>query len=461
MIRLEHIARCGAVIIGLATATAWPAAPIEPPVRPQSQQEYWAEFDRKDWDAAVATAERLVAAAREAGNPLALSEALSLLGNAQLGKTDYAAAEAAYAESLGIAEQRSGAGHASTLEPLRGLGYTFAAAGRHQDAVPQLERALLVSHRNFGLFDIGQQGLLRQLALSLTRTGRGYDAEKHMAYLLRVGERTYGADDPRMVSILCLVSDWYADTGNFAPAREGYRAALDIVERKLGEMDVTAVEPLRGLAGTYIQELFFWSLGLRIPRDRFPSSMDGTRDDYKPINPRYLSSDGERALDRALKILESHPQTSNEALADMLIQMGDWYEIKHQPDKALPYYKRAWPLVAPVADDGGKDPRRVHLSFPVRMYYPTPLTASRNLQLPADQVEETYVEVGFTVTADGSVKDAKIIDRNGSQRQAAETLQAIRAARFRPKFANAEPVETTGMTYREVFKVRKQTDDLE
>jgi len=57
------------------------------------------------------------------------------------------------------------------------------------------------------------------------------------------------------------------------------------------------------------------------------------------------------------------------------------------------------------------------------------------------------------------VTDAKVTEANGTQRQAADALAAIRAARFRPKFVNGEPVETTGMTNREVFRTRKESVD--
>jgi TonB family protein len=74
-------------------------------------------------------------------------------------------------------------------------------------------------------------------------------------------------------------------------------------------------------------------------------------------------------------------------------------------------------------------------------------------------VDETFVEVQFTVTDSGDVTDAKITEANGTQRQSADTLAAIRAARFRPKFVNGGPVATTGMTNREVFRTRKESVD--
>jgi tetratricopeptide (TPR) repeat protein len=425
--------------------------------RPESQQEYWAQFDHRDWTAAIATAQALVASARERASeqPLKLVEALSLLGNAQLGQGDYISAEATFGEALQIAERNSGSMSANLLDPLRGLGYTLAASGRHAEAVPHLERALIIARRSYGLFDVGQQGILRQLAASMTKTGRTAEAERHMTYLLRVGERTYGRRDPRLVPLLCVIGKWYADTANFQQARLTYRNALDIVERKLGRGDVAAVEPLRGFAGTFTLELLYSTMGLKITQERQPSAADGTSTEYKALNPRYLSEDGEEALTRAIAILESHPNGTRDTLIDTLIQLGDWFQIKHLPDKAMPFYRRA---AASVVSSEAAGSAPAPLSFPVRVYYPIPILATRNVTLPAEQVDERYVQVEFTVTGQGDVANARVTDENGTARQVSETLQAIRAARYRPKFVNGEPVATTGMTDRAVFRMRKQPE---
>src|SRR6187397_1115551 len=255
---------CAVVATLLAAFTAAGAA--QPPARPESQQEYWAQVDRKDWSAAIAAAEQLVATARENAEqqPLALADALALLGNANYGAKNYDAAEKAFAEAAQIVELHAGAASPKLLDPLRGLGYTLAAANKHKEAVPPLERALLIDRRSYGLYDIGQQNVLRQLAESLVKTGQTADAERHVNYLMQLGERAYGRRDPRQVPILCYAAAWHADVGDFLGARTIYRHAIMLVEQKLGPNDPTVVEPLRALAGTYTQELYYSTLGFRM-----------------------------------------------------------------------------------------------------------------------------------------------------------------------------------------------------
>jgi TonB family protein len=457
---------CAVVATLLAAFLAAQAA--ESPQRPESEQEYWAQVDRKDWSAAITAAEQLVAGAREkaAKQPLALADALVLLGNAQYGAKNFDAAEKAYTESLHTVEQHAGAASPKTLDPLRGLGYTLAASNRHKEAVPPLERALLIDRRSYGLYDIGQQNVLRQLAESLFKSGRAADAERHVSYLIQLGERAYGRNDPRQVPILCFAAAWHADVGDFIGARAIYRRAIHLVDQKLGPNDPAAVEPLRALASTFTQELYYSTLGLRTQaqsRERMPADADGTSSESKQINPKYLNSEGEKALDRAVKILELQPPSAHDTLVATLIQAGDWYQIKHVSQKALPYYRRAAALNATLASaaaasgaGGTAAAEPAPLSFPVRLYYPSPVHSGRTTTLPADQVDERFVEVQFTVTDEGDVSGAKITGSSGTPREAADALSAIRAARFRPKFVDGEPVATTGMTNREVFRTRKE-----
>lgn len=454
-----------AVLVTLVLSTA--AALSSPGDRPESQQEYWAQFERRDWTAAIEAAAALVTAAREtaAQQPLDLANALSLLGNAQFGAGDYVSAEASYREALLLVEKHDGAISANLLNPLRGLGYTLAASGRHKEATPLLESALIVAHRNYGLFDTGQQGLLRQLATSLTKLGRADEAERHMNYMLRVAEQAYGQNDSRLVPTLCVIGEWYSDTGNLVPARDSYRNALEIVSRKLGKSHLAAVEPLRGLARTYTQELLYSSLGIQTVRERIPADADGTSNERKTMNPRHLDSEGEKALERALKIIEAQDEPPLETHIGTLVQLGDWRQIKQQPERALPFYVRAASLLpgagaaqtdAPPANTGE---RPALLSFPVRLYYPMPWLAARNLSLPAESVDETFVELEFTVTRDGEVMDARVVESNGTDRHTANALEAIRAARYRPRFVNGKPVDTPGVTHREVFRTRKKPQD--
>jgi len=444
-----------------ASAFTQPAHADSARSHPASEQEYWAQVDSRNWDDAVLAAEKLVDAARAKSNeaPEELADALSLLGRAQLSARNYLGAEAAYSEALQILQPRVVETSDKLLEPLRGMGSTLAYAGKHEEAVPYMERALLVSRRTEGLFNTNQEPILRQLATSLSRLGMYVEAEQHMQYLVRVGEQTYGAKDPRMSRIYDLLGDFYIQLGAITFARQAYENALKIVEKKLGRNDIATVMPLRAYAESFRRELD-WSLyGVRTPADKKAALMNDhlTQPDGKPMNPRFLNTDGERALKRAIKTLDSHPNRPTALLYDTLLDLGDWYMIKGDSRRALPQYRRAMALLGEVEPDR-KLAAKAKVSFPVQVYYPIPSAATRNLNRPDEDVEERYVHVAFTVNPDGSVSGERVIEANASPRHVNETLNAVRDARYRPKFVNGEPVATEDLSLRQIFKVRRERE---
>ncbi|HEY6641575.1 MAG TPA: tetratricopeptide repeat protein [Povalibacter sp.] len=440
-----------------------PAAAQPEPSTPSWQQEYWARIDRRDWDAAIASAEQLVVAARpaSAATGLRLSEALSLLGSAQLNKGELVAAEAAFGESMQLAEQYGGRSSAALVDPLRGLGYTLAAAGRHDQAIPYMDRALLISRRTAGLFDVSQQGLLRQLATSLTAVGAPAEAERHMIYLRRVGEQAYGKDDPRQIAVLSNVGDWYAEVGQMDMARQNYRAAIAIADRKLGKTSLGVVDPLRSFAASYTREVVLSYYGIVSSTDQTSTFDPSANVSGEPMNPRFLSSEGERALARALKVAQTDPETSLQTIVGTLIQMGDWFVMKLQPDKAMPYYEQAAQRLAKAGPEEADAMLGAALGFPVQVYYPTPPLATRNLHRAPGETEDHFVQIEFTVQPDSTVTDVRVTDQAANDRQASQVVEAMRAARYRPKFVDGKPVVTPAVSYRQVFKVRKETKAAE
>ncbi|MET0499141.1 MAG: energy transducer TonB [Steroidobacteraceae bacterium] len=436
----------------------WCVGVAAPATFPASQQEYWAQLDRHDWTAAIASAEQLVATARATAppDPQRLADALVLLGNAQLGSQNAIGAEAAYKEALGLVESRVSPISEKLLDPLRGLGYAYAAQSKHAQAIPLLDQALTVSRRNAGLFDPSQQGLLRQLAASLTATDAPLEAEKHIRYLLLIGERAYGASDPRMVPLMCMVGGWYAQIGSMDTARQYYREAYELAQEKVGKVSLAVIEPLRGLASSYRRELLLSNAGMLRQPESEPSFGDDAVREPRPITAQFLNSEGERALLHAVQVLDGIPDRPTTLMIETLVDAGDWYQTRNQPQKAFPFYRRAAALVG-SADTGS--PASLSFAFPVQIYLPTPVLALRNRSKPDSEVDQRFVQVEFTVTGEGAVKDARVVDEDGTSRQRAETLTAIQSARYRPRFIAGEPVETTAVSHRQTFRTRKENKD--
>jgi tetratricopeptide (TPR) repeat protein len=440
--------------------------PAPPPVstapatldREAAEKVYWTNTQARQWDKAQPAAERLVELARaDEKNPSRLAETLVWLGNVHLALMSYTPAELAYREALELTERTAGNSSGSLIEPLRGLGYSLAARERHKEAVPLLERAVIISRRTFGLFDLRQADLLKQLGDSLAEVFAVDDAARYMTYFLMIHQRAYGASDARMVGPLDSMADWYSKIGAFSNARAGYRQAIDLAERKIGKNDIALVEPLRGLAASYTRELSFTASGVRRRRENTNRSSFSPADvgeDYS-ITARSLNEEGEKALERAINLLQAS-NAKPEYLASTLIQFGDWFETRSMPDKAVGYYKRAIAAV-PAPQDAGADDEKSYfrMGFPIQIYYPLPFLATKNRDRPADEVKERYVVVEFTVKSDGSVKDPKVVEQDATKAQIEQTIESMGYARYRPRFAAGEPVDTQNVRYRQVFREKK------
>jgi len=315
------------------------------------------------------------------------------------------------------------------------------------------------------MFDLRQQDLLETLAGSLTALDRQPEAQDAMLYRVRVAEKTYGEGSPKVIPWLCDLGDWFADIGKTPEALMTFQSALNIVGTTDSLNAPIIVEPLRGIARAYMLRPSYPDTWRQAPMPKSgctnlnvvvpPECMVRHRSNGR-INtaPRTLNQEGEVALKRALQILESDPDSAAQTRIETLIQMGDWYQIKKSPREALTYYERAWQLIRTTP--GLPDSAATSLNIPVRVYYPMPQIVA-HVPTTVD-TQSHHVQTAFTVAADGTVRDARIVDHDTRDGYARDILEAVRDSRFRPKFVDGQAVAATGITFREVFWTGKPRD---
>jgi TonB family protein len=341
-------------------------------------------------------------------------------------------------------------------------GNALAAAGHHEEAVPLLQRALAAQRSDYGLFDIRQQDTLKTLATSLTALNRIDEAKDLMIYRVRVAEKTYGEGDVRNVPAVSDLGDWFAETGKTPEAALTFQMALVIVKKQRSGHDLLLVEPLRGVARAYMRRMSYPESWLypptapecSAPGGGCPGSKRMDSEGRRIVMPRKLHPDGEVALREALRIAESDAGAPPETHIETLIQLGDLYQIKKSPREAMSWYQRALQLIRTTPGL----PRATATAFdvPLRVFYPTPqIVAYVPPQVPPAEIQVQYVQVEFTVAADGSVTQARITDRDTRDKYARDVLEAVEASRFRPKFVDGQAVATTGVSYRETFRTAK------
>jgi tetratricopeptide (TPR) repeat protein len=389
-----------------------------------------------------------------------LASTLNNLGATHYRLGDYVAAETAYARALKLVEERQGAASKKLLAPLRGLALTYHAAGRNDAAVPLLERALAISRHADGLFNPGQQELLLPLTDAYVALGRWADAERQEQYSLRVSEHQFGVNDLRLLPALQRLAHWYEDTRRHQQARQTWQRVFLISADKAHQSFAGVITALRGIAHTFVLDYQFGPEVVEDPLARSGAvtlrselaerDALGRRANTLAAADFHLDSQGREALEQALRIAERASPPSPQALFLVLLDLGDWNQVGEHADKALPFYLRAVPY-AP-AENGTPESPVNPLAYPRMLLYRQPGSAQRHKDQPAELVTEKFAIAEFTVTAEGKVRDVKIVEGDASDAQRSALAAALGKAIFRPRFADGKPVATDKVRFREVFR---------
>lgn len=414
------------------------------------------QFDSRHFAEALPPAQALVDQTEQEFGSTAeqLVNPLINLGTTQLRLNDYAGAETSFKRAVKIVESHQGGYSREVIKPLFGLGMTYSAAGDYTSATDALRRAVDVSRKIDGLFNPAQLEMLDSLIAGYTALNSYEDAQREQQYALRLAEATYGKADPRVVPALERTAAWFEAQGRFFSARQMYSRCLDIVRKDGGNYDLRTVGPLRGIARTYRLEYFIG-----------PETAEGGADDAglsggvgaQPAAPssangvsmaNVLNPDGEDALEFALKVFDFHPGEALAQRADTLIELGDWRLTAGTTRTAMEAYREAWKALSTPGAAG-----TAALDSPVAIVYRAP-TSARPPKADQEKYTQRHAEVEFTVTADGRVHGATLGANDAGDIAGKSVLTAIKRARYRPRFVDGNPVETTGVRYKETIYVR-------
>ena len=165
-------------------------------------------------------------------------------------------------------------------------------------------------------------------------------------------------------------------------------------------------------------------------------------------SPTVLLAEAEKSLTRAATIAEERPDKSLAQVADVRTQLGDWYQGRGQAERALPHYQVAWQAASGTdARIDGKPLVDALFGRPVLLQIARPDAWDRYASRPREEIEIRTVSIDFTVDPQGRPQASRIVDDSGDARRAEKTLDALRTARYRPRFEQGQPVATTGVVY--------------
>jgi tetratricopeptide (TPR) repeat protein len=427
----------------LAAPLALGAEPM-PDERIATYQQFRTAFDRGQYTEALPLATRVVeltrnqfgAEAQELVNPL------TNLGTTyhRMKRDDLAADN--YREALKLLDLDGNATNDKLVRPLQGLGVALQAAGREADAIAPLKRALEITRNREGLFAVSQLPLLKSLVRCYTVANRVEDAGREQQYAYTVAESAYGKSDVRLLPELDGYARWNESVGRYSAARQLHARAVQIANSKDA---LLAIDGLRGIARTY-RLAFVMGENEGTIVDSLPRSFADNTLPAPVVGP---SSEGERALREALRLLIGGKPLDSVQLGAVQTDLGDWYLTAGADSRAFQVYRDAWNSLAPV---GGEVPLRT----PIALTYKPPIMAvSRSTEDP-DVYEEQDIELRLSINKAGAVRDAVVVNP-APQREAAEraVISALKRAQFRPGFENGEPVVTTDVMHHEKIYVRR------
>jgi tetratricopeptide (TPR) repeat protein len=427
----------------LAAPLASGAEPV-PDERIAAYQQFRASFDTGRYTEALPLATRVVeltrnqfgAEAQELVNPL------TNLGTTyhRLQRDDLAADN--YREALKLLDLDGNSTNDKLVRPLQGLGVALQAAGREADAIAPLKRALEITRNREGLFAVSQLPLLKNLINCYTVAHRIEDAGREQQYAYTVAESVYGKNDIRMLPELDDYARWNESVGRYSAARLLHARAVQIANSK---DPLLAINGLRGIARSY-RLAFVMGEKEETVVETLPRSLS---DNALPVPVTGPSSEGERALREAARLLTSSKTLLPLQLGTVQTDLGDWYLTAGADLRAFQTYRDAWNSLASVS---GEAPLRAPVAL---TYKPPNMAVTRGTEDP-DLFDEQDIELRLSINKAGAVRDAVVVNP-APQREAAEraVISALKRAQFRPGFENGEPVVTTDVMHHEKVYVRR------
>jgi tetratricopeptide (TPR) repeat protein len=411
------------------------------------------EFDAARYDAALPYAERVLQLAEQAA-PSPTDEtvqvALMNLGMTQNLADDYVAAESTYLRVIDLVQRSGRTQHARLARAYAGLATAYHEGNRHDLAVASFDQAIALTRRHDGVLTEQQVPLLEQYIDSLTELGRYEDAVNVQRYLLRIATRKHGADSIELVPRLEQIGRWYASVGAYDASRRTLKHAIEIAESAAGEDAPQLVGPLLALALCNRRQMLDPAQQAAGP-DNDSNPAFGSPDSIDVpfgLTPRMMASEGEAALLRAAAITQKMPDPTPVLVTTVRVQLGDWYQLRGQPERALPHYLEGVQAAGRISElTAGKTYVEALFGAPVLLHIVRPEGWNRYAQRPAAEIEVRNIEVEAEVSAQGQVVATKVIDDAGDVKRGEKTAAALGAARFRPRFEHGQPAATSGVRF--------------
>jgi tetratricopeptide (TPR) repeat protein len=417
-------------------------------MRIEAYQQFRALYEASRFEEALPYARRVVELSEHGEDPdYELPVAYNNLGATQYQLGDYAGAADSYGKSLELLEATQGISSRRLVVPLAGLGAVYAAQDRHDLAADMYGRALAVSRRADGLFNLQQVPLLRQAADSRFAMNDFAGAEREYMYALKIAEQNYGYGDVRTIPTLLEFGGFYEGLREYVAARIMYIRARDAALTAQPGFSPDAVTALAGISRCH-------RLQYSVNPDASESAPP-THDEFtgEVINKIYqdrmpgpaADRTGLKAAQQALDLLRATPSPPPELLSQVLLELGDWFQVLAKPNQSMPYYIEAATLLDARASS---NPLLVHpLREPRMVFYRPPVGSIRKAITMSGSPIVRKTVFSFLVTEQGEPRDITVVTSDMNEAQLMLSRRALSKAIYSPRFSEGQAVATAGVTF--------------
>ena len=366
---------------------------------------------------------------------------------------DLEAAEGPHAEEL--------------IEVRQSLGLLLQQAGEHGRAVEALQDALQSVRVNEGLYSMNQVPIVEAIIDSNVALSARDELRRNYEYLFWLHQRNFGDGNAGLVPVIKRIGRWYFDLYNFSPpnttvepliaADDLYSRALDILPDDAPSRDradiLYKVAVINHHVAEDVQDPMLSHREIReamIPHGRpTPYLNEIAVRQYYADQSFYK---GKRSLKRIVEDYEANLPGTITEYARALVFMGDWLTVQRRVIEGARMYRTAWTALAEhdappaLADELFGEPQPIE-----------------QLPIPGEEEPETredsyYADALLDVPESGWPRNIRI---QAVHPPAETTLikraeRGIAATRYRPRYRDGEPVATTDVPLRFIFKHKDQ-----
>ncbi|HEY5624542.1 MAG TPA: tetratricopeptide repeat protein [Gammaproteobacteria bacterium] len=183
------------------------------------------------------------------GNASGTAGEFFALGAVQADLAELDTAAASYLRGVELLVEAEGEFSPLLIDPYVNLADVYRRDGQFPEAITVLEHAQHISQRNFGLFNPGQESILREIGRVYETAGDTRGALEAREQIFDIGARRYGDGSPEIVPYHVQLAEYYEASRMRGKAREELESVIEILEARHGELAPELLPTLRTLVG--------------------------------------------------------------------------------------------------------------------------------------------------------------------------------------------------------------------